>query len=114
MIERERERKREKIYARVTEWRSPGPGLEAIQPDALPLRRTLAADRCEQRRAEIAVAAVRKDHDDRAVLHLLRLFHRRPHGRSAAHADEQAFLERQPARGVEGVIVHDVPLLIQR
>ena len=63
--------------------------------------RAFAADRGEERGAEVAVAAVGEDHDNGAFLELLSHAQGTVHGSAAAHADKQSFLDRKLPRGLK-------------
>ena len=78
------------------------------------LRRALGADRAKEGRAQVAVAAVGQDDDDRAVRHLVGDGQRPGHGGAAGHADEDALVGGQQPGGLEGLAVFDGDLLVQQ
>jgi hypothetical protein len=86
------------VCTRLREPKSPATrGLQPVRRSCGRLRRALGADGAEEVGGQVALAAVGEEGDDGLVgRHLGRQLQGGPDGRAAAHAGEDAFLEREP------------------
>ncbi len=74
----------------------------------LPLRRAFGADGAEEGGAEIPVATVRQDNNDRSGVHLLSYLHGADDCRATGHANKNPFLRRQQPCSLKSLaIFHD-------